>query len=46
LSLTLDYPRLPVPVDLLAYTWGDWQDVAKRGMRRAAEEMIWILSRE
>ena len=45
LSLTIDLPRLPVPVDLLAYTWRDWKAVAKAGMQRPAEEMIWIYSR-
>ncbi len=45
-ALTFDMPILPVPVDLLVYTASEWDRLERGGMRRAAEEMVWLYRRD
>ena len=41
-SLQFDFPDLPVPVDLLVYTEDEWRQKATTGMRRVADEVVWL----
>jgi len=44
-ALVFSLPDLPVPVDLLVYTASEWDLLHTGGMRRAAEEMVWLYRR-
>lgn len=39
-------PDMPVPVDLLVYTAAEWDRLKDDGMRRAAEEMVWLIQEQ
>jgi uncharacterized protein len=44
-GLEWDTTNLPVPVDLLVYTQGEWKEMAERGerfYRMTTEEAVWV----
>lgn len=45
-SLAFDVTSLPVPVDLLVYTESEWDRLRISGMKRPADEMVWLFQKD